>query len=161
MLPWFLRSRLGYQFLRKTMFLFDAVCGVSESVTLRIIQDLFWVGKREGITKKELHHLLWYTETEFDCHFIAEWSYIIRTWGSARRLRFYFQNSLTWFSAHFFTSEPLLFKHGIPCLWSIDTCISRTGAVRVPEPQGIIRPRLHCRGGHEASTLFIYLQAVL
>lgn len=61
----------------------------------------------------------------------------------------------------FFHFGATLFKHGIPCLWSIDTCISRTGAARVPEPQEIIRPRLHCRGGHEASTFFIYLQAVL
>lgn len=157
--PWFLRSWLGYQVLRKTMLLLDANCDVSESVTLCIIQDLFCDGKREGITKKELHCLPCNAETEFDCHFIVEWSYIIKTWVSARRLRFYFQNSQTWFSAHSFTSEPLLFKHGMPCLNNV--CISWTGAVRVPEPQEIIRPSLHCRGGHEASTFFIYLQAFL
>lgn len=114
------------------------------------------VGREERITRKELYCLSCYAETGFDCHFIVECSYIGRTWGLARRLRFYFQNSLTWFSAHFFTSEPLLpkHKHGIPCLWSIGTCVSWTGVVRVPDPQEIIRPNLHCRGGHKASHLF-------
>lgn len=79
-----------------------------------------------------------------------------KDWRVSKKVRALLQNSLTWFSAHSSTPEPLLPKHEhrSPCLWSINPCVSKTAALQVPEPHRMrIKPRLYCRAGHDPSFL--------